>query len=211
VLMGGKQTESMVGSPNETHSHGEDTVVLIQPDETKRPLNSRYDNQEDSEHHSAPSQLAQHLNDHQATPPPSQRSRDGISSDTMNPQDLHNEGPFTAQFMDSSLDRSQNYLQSFRSPGGFNLAQSHSLDQIKQEQFDINLSPFPHAFGGNTFQSQGGLDFQLFGGQEPPQHINPVLYLADSPETTRLRMGRKSFNTTAYDWDRPSVSRSQPK
>ena len=40
-------------------------------------------------------------------------------------------------------------------------------------------------------------------------HSSLVLYLADSPETPRLRMGRKSFHTTAYDWDRPP--RSQPR
>ena len=40
-------------------------------------------------------------------------------------------------------------------------------------------------------------------------HSSLVLYLSDSPETPRLRMGRKSFHTTAYDWDRPP--RSQPR
>jgi len=38
-----------------------------------------------------------------------------------------------------------------------------------------------------------------------------VLYLVDSPETSRLRMGGKSFNPTAHDWDRPSVPRFQSK
>jgi len=33
------------------------------------------------------------------------------------------------------------------------------------------------------------------------------LYLADSTETPRLRMGKRSFRTTTYDWDRPLVSR----
>ncbi|RPB28642.1 hypothetical protein L211DRAFT_401357 [Terfezia boudieri ATCC MYA-4762] len=108
-----------------------------------------------------------------------QRSGERMSSDTMNPQDLHNDHSFTAQFMD---DSDQNYLQDFRNPGGFGFVQNHSMDQIKHEQFDINRSPSPNAFGGSTFAAQGDFDFQLFGKQEPPQQsINPALFDQPSP------------------------------
>lgn len=111
-----------------------------------------------------------------------QRNLDGMPSDTLNPQDLHNDSSFNAQFMNQSFDPDQNYLQEYRNPGEFNYEQGHSMNQVKQEQFGINRSASPHDFGGgDNYNPQGSFDFQLYGGQEQPQHINPALFDQPSP------------------------------
>ena len=89
-----------------------------------------------------------------------------------NSQDMQNDASFNAQFMDQSFDPGQGYLQDFRSSGEFNFPPV----EVKQERFDINRSPSPQAFGGNSFVSEAEFDFPLYGPQEQSQHINPGLY-----------------------------------
>ena len=93
---------------------------------------------------------------------------EGMPSSALNPQDLQDEASFNAQFFNSG----QGYLQDFRGSREFNFPQA----EVKPEQFDINRSPSPQVFGGNSFASQTEFDFPLYGSQEQPQHINPGLY-----------------------------------
>lgn len=100
-----------------------------------------------------------------------------MPSDTLNPQDLHNDGSFTAQFMDHSFDPNPNYpLQGYRNPTEFNnFQQSHNLDPPMKQELSRSASPL-NSFSGDSYAPQTAYDFQLYGAQEPPQHINPALF-----------------------------------
>ncbi|KAF8475061.1 hypothetical protein BDZ91DRAFT_759144 [Kalaharituber pfeilii] len=99
-----------------------------------------------------------------------QHNDEGMPSDSLNPHDheVHNDGTFNPAFLNQpSFGQGQNYMQNFPYSGDFN----------SPTQAGIHSNRSPHAFsGGSNFHQPGGFDFQLFGNQEPPQHINPAIF-----------------------------------